>query len=66
MKPLTTNQKNVLQVFKEADGELRPHDAALKLGYTESAPISNSIRVLVKRNLLIQTQKGKAAKYKSV
>lgn len=59
---MTDKQRRVYQAVKTL-GPIRPHNLALRLGYSESAPIAHELKVLTQHTLLTKTGKGKTTKY---
>ncbi len=59
---MTNKQRRIFQAVKTL-GPIRPHDLALRLGYSESAHVAQELKVLMKHTLLTKTGKGKTTKY---
>lgn len=59
---MTEKQRNVFKVFK-VFGTLTPHQAAKKMGFKESAPITQQIKFLLNQGLLKKEGTGKKTKY---
>lgn len=59
---MTEKQRLVFKAFKVL-GKLTPHQLAKRMGYTESAPISQQIKALLKNGLLIKEGYGKNTFY---
>ena len=59
---MTAKQRRIFKAVK-ALGPIRPHHLALRLGYSESAPIMQELIRLRKHTLIIKTGKGKSTKY---
>lgn len=59
---MTDKQRNVSKIFKTF-GTLRPHVAAKRMGYKESAPIMQQIKFLEKNGILEKKGKGRNTTY---
>lgn len=62
---LTDKQRTVLNAFIES-GKIRPHNLALKLGHTESAPIYGAITALKKKGYIERLKEGKHVFYQVI
>lgn len=60
---MTSKQRMVYKGVKVL-GPITPHRLALRMGYTESAPIANVLVTLRRVGLLEKEGKGKQVKYK--
>ena len=59
---MTNKQRNVLKYFKTFK-KSRPHDAARRMGFLESAPIAQQIKALERNGLLKKSGSGKKTIY---
>lgn len=59
----TEKQLKVLEALRREKGPIRPHELALKMGYTESGPIIPCLTKLVKYGLVVKTGSHKQTKY---
>lgn len=62
MSNWTQKQLSVLEALRK-EGPIRPHDLALKMGYSESGPIIPCLQKLVKFGLAKKTGNHKKTKY---